>query len=353
MSDGVDGSDERPSKGSVPMADLVAIVALGSAYVLTVLMGEPTGGVRSFTTEFVALVRAVLGMTLVLFAPGYLLLLVVSPRLGADADDGFARGELLVVSFLGSVAFVIVQAFLLDSFGGGVEAGAIVFFTTATVVVVAILAGAIRIRRAEGPIVVGLPSLRSTIDRVRSPPTRVDLALNVTLAVLLISGSTALVLPSVGDETARFTELALLTENDSGELVSANVSSVFDSEDSGSLVASITNREHDSRRYTLVVQGQSAVVGDRAVRVLDRYRLDEYDVTLPHNGTDRVRYRIDVPPNGSGSGCRLAFLLYRGDAPQSPTADNAYRELHVWDGEPPVTRENACSSAGTVTVTRG
>ena len=32
----------------------------------------------------------------------------------------------------------------------------------------------------------------------------------------------------------------------------------------------------------------------------------------------------------AGENLRLTFLLYRGQAPQDTTVENAYRELHLW-----------------------
>jgi hypothetical protein len=32
----------------------------------------------------------------------------------------------------------------------------------------------------------------------------------------------------------------------------------------------------------------------------------------------------------TGERLRLTYLLYRGAPPQTPTTDNAYRELHLW-----------------------
>jgi len=357
---------EEAANGDAWITDLVAAVVLA----LTVYVVSTVGGADSIITSIplvssiLSAIRAVLGLFVALFVPGYVIFALFDPRL-ADREgsrrpysktwltvprfepkltvrEGFGWGERAVVSFLLSVVFLVVQGLLLAVLSRGFGARAVIQFTSFFILVVALLAGARRMRHYSGSVELAVGWLSALVEQNRNPPTRLDAGLNLLLAVLLLVGAVVVVAPSVGEKNPQFTEFALLTENDSGDLVAAGISSILRSNGSDRVIVDIVNRERTTRQYTLVAQVQRAVVGERSIRVLNRQRIDRYQTTLSHNETETVPYRFNTSPGDSG--CRVVFLLYIEDVPRTPTIENAYRELHIWDGQPPSTREEACPS---------
>lgn len=329
-----------------PVTDLVGAATVALLYAASALLvHSPFVDASSLVGEVLSLLRVSFGLLLSLFVSGYVILALLSPRL--HGRDDFGRGERAVVSFLLSLALLVVQGLLLNASAYGFRAELIARSTFGFVLFVALLAGIHRVLRSGLPVVVDTERFRAGVDRLRGPPTRVDTVLNVALVVLLIGASAAVALPSVGDETPQFTEFGLLAESDSNGLVATNVSSALRSDESR-LVVRVTNREHATRQYSVVVQVQRAVVRNRSVEVLQRRRIDTSRTALAHNESASLPYRFDTAAGRSG--CRVAFLLYKGEPPQSPTVANAYRELHLWDGATPSTRAGACPSMSAIST---
>ena len=94
------------------------------------------------------------------------------------------------------------------------------------------------------------------------------------------------------------------------------------------------NNEYEPIEYTVVVQLQAVEIEDNESRVTDRTELERYSTTVPHNESD-IRNRSLAVDNETatayqGQDRRVKFLLYRDEVPAQPTADNAYRDLHLW-----------------------
>lgn len=166
-------------------------------------------------------------------------------------------------------------------------------------------------------------------DELFDPDDRTDAALNVLLAasILLAVGSVgyAVAVPPQGEQ---FTEFYLLTEDEDGELVAAGYPENLTLGEPASVVVGVGNREYEAVEYTVVVQLQNVSTEDNETVVRDRTELDRFQTTLEHNETRHERHR--VTPTTSGEDLRLQYLLYRGEPPANPTADDAYRDLHLW-----------------------
>jgi uncharacterized membrane protein len=101
-------------------------------------------------------------------------------------------------------------------------------------------------------------------------------------------------------------------------------------------VVGIGNQEHEQVEYTVVVQLQrveivnesGATTNGTTVRVLEERGLQRFQAELAHNETWHNQHT--VTPTMTGEGLRLQYLLYRGDPPAEPSAETAYRELHLW-----------------------
>ena len=66
----------------------------------------------------------------------------------------------------------------------------------------------------------------------------------------------------------------------------------------------------------------------------DRARLDRYSVTVAHNESEIRERPLELDAGTArefaGEDRRVKFLLYRGEPPADPTAEGAYRDLHLW-----------------------
>lgn len=293
--------------------------------------------------------QTVLGLVFVIVVPGYALVSALFPeadqstfRTGEDphafrATDRWdiSGVERAALSLGSSIAIVPLVGIGLNFTPWGIQLVPIMavlsgFTLSATAVA---LARRLVLAPDERFQVRLLPHL-SWLDGVRSPDTRFGALLNLTLfvGILVAAGSVgfALATPSPADAT---TEFYLLTENDDGELVAADYPEELVAGDPASLTVGIDNMEFEQVDYTVVVQLQEVERTDDGVRVLERRQLDRFEASL--DGEERWRRAHEITPTMTGEDLRIQYLLYRGEPPDDPTAETAYRTLHLWvDVEP-------------------
>jgi uncharacterized membrane protein len=347
----------RAAAGSTT-ADVIAIVAavlLSSALV-------------HWPIEPLAPVRIGLGLVSVLFAPGYVTLVAFagrsgpktepSPSEGADPPDAedsrlfrwmpseLARTEGLILSVLTSVAVVAVLGLLLGFGPIGVTPTSIVFAVNGYTLLLAGATIARRVLAPESAASLAFLDPRSWPGDVWDPLTGTDAVLDLFLLLLVVAGGVALVVPVPGQSASSFTEFYVLGNNESDEAAMGDYLSTLDPGETERIDVGIANREHRRINYTVVVQVQRTDVADRSVVVLDRQRISRHSVALDHDESVRLPYEFSA--NESATGCRVAFLLYRGDPPLSPTLENAYRELHLWHAEEPPAGGANCSNPAAI-----
>jgi len=172
--------------------------------------------------------------------------------------------------------------------------------------------------------------ISSVRGKVSGPQSQFDAILSVVLAfsILLAIGSVtyAVAAPPNGEE---FSELYLLTENDSGELVTDNYPQQFVVDEPRSLVVGVKNHEGEPTEYTLVVEihDVTALEGDR-VRIDSRERVEIFNTTLDNGDTWQTEH--EIMSTKPGDDLRVTYLLYLGEPPAEPTKNNAYRSSHFW-----------------------
>jgi len=161
------------------------------------------------------------------------------------------------------------------------------------------------------------------------PDSRTDAALNVLLvgSLLLAVGSVgyAVAVPPQGEQ---FSEFYLLTEDADGELVADNYPQEITIDEQPEVIVGIGNNEYEPTNYTVVVQLQSVTTEGNNTTVQSRTEIDRFTASVRHNETHHEPRTLR--PTESGENLRVQYLLYRGDAPSTPTADTAYRDLHLW-----------------------
>ncbi|GAB3411398.1 hypothetical protein GCM10027435_02950 [Haloparvum alkalitolerans] len=253
-----------------------------------------------------------------------------------SADDPTARAgidgiERVALSFGLSIAIVPLIGLVLNFTPWGIRlvpiAVSVSLFTLGCVVVAAV-------RRWELPpeerfVVPYREWIAAGKAEVFEPEDRTDAALNVVLglSMLLAVGSVgyAVAVPQDGEQ---FTEFYLLTEQPDGELVADDYPEELALNESAELIVGIGNNEHSTQNYTVVVQLQEVTVEGNTSTVERREELGRYGTTLEHNATDQRPFVVE--PTFTGTELRVQFLLYMGEAPASPTRENAYRDLHLW-----------------------
>jgi uncharacterized membrane protein len=161
--------------------------------------------------------------------------------------------------------------------------------------------------------------------------SRTDMALNVLLIASIVltvaAVGYAVAVPPQGEQ---FSEFYILTETEEGDLVADDYPETLTAGDPEPIHVGIGNQEYETVEYAVVVQLQRVEVVDNTTRVLDRTTVDRFDRTLEHNETSIERRGLVMPESMRGEDLRLTFLLYRGSPPPEPTADSAYRTLHLW-----------------------
>lgn len=278
--------------------------------------------------------RPLVGLPVLLFAPGYVLTAVLFPGDGGPEAAGGTRGidwtERLALSLGGSVVLLPVLGVGLGVTGLGFGAPAVVAGLD-VVVVTGVVAGAARrwqlperdrLRVPTGRLVArlrdglgGWPSLRTALN--------LTLAASVVLAVGVIGF--ALAVPNPGES---YTEFSLLTRNGTGDLVAGDYPTEFVAGEPRALTVGVTNHEGERVRYTVVVEVTRVERSGGSLTVVEQREVVRFRTTLAPG--EEWHRRHAVAPRMVGDDVRLEYYLYRGDAPADADADSAYRHLHLW-----------------------
>jgi len=300
--------------------------------------------------------RTLLTLGFVLLFPGYVLLAVVFPQAsestGSDRQDpegsgthngpgaatsetkalttDFSQGARLVLSVPTSAAVVVLLGFAIRLSPFDLTLSSVVLVLSVWALLGTALAGSRRhsVTRTEED---ARPGASRTVTSIRSrwaSDSRVEMALNGIISLLLVSaaGGVGYTLAHPSPEES-YTELALLTEDETGELVADDYPQSFVRGQSRALTVEITNREHQRMEYTLVVLLQRVTASNEDSRVTAQVELTRFGPTVAANETWQRRHAVAPPLTGER--LRVRYLLYRGEAPESPSADTAYRSVHL------------------------
>lgn len=304
--------------GKYLSGDLIAVFALVLAVNGAALLGASPA------------LTFVLGLPLLLFAPGYVLALALFPR-AADAPDARIDGvERAALAFGLSVALVPLFGIALWAVGAGFAPAAVRGGVSAFVVTVALL-GIVRQLRVPTEAQFGV-SARRTARRFYESTVGtggLDGVLNLLVVVSVLvamSGLTfALAAPQDGEQ---YTGFVLLSENEDGKLVASGYPSELSVGESAELTAAVENREGTDVEYTVVAELQRVRTDDGEVTVLESEELERTTIAVGDGETERWAH--EVTPSIRGENLRLTYTLYEGEAPDDATTDSAYRHTYVW-----------------------
>ena len=297
--------------------------------------------------------RVVFGLPFVLFVPGYVAICTLFPQRHTprstsgststvdvsgipfwkfEQRDSIDWAERLALSVAASVVIVPAIVFILGISGFGVTLLPAMTGVTALTILLTITA---IIRRSAVPAENRFQvPFRQWIDRIRSglfeQNSRKDTRLNVLLVItiLLAAGVAGFAVASPGADDG-YSALAVLTENETGDLVTDNVSQVIEQGEDQPIVVAIDNEEHRTVNYTTVVVEQSVDdTGDEPV-VDSQEEIDRFDASVDHGETGL--YEQSIQSTTTDEDVRIVWLLYLDtDVPDEPSIDNADRSVYVW-----------------------
>lgn len=287
-------------------------------------------------------VTALVGLPLLLFVPGYVLVAALFPRSRSAAGpivddrpfatvaDGCLRPlERVALSFGLSVALLPPLGVLVSWLGLGFAPTTVMATVTVALLVGAVVAGVRRFRLPEGERFAVSPtawiSRRATALADRSTAGRV-----VTVALVVVSLAATstlaygLVAPAGGDA---YTNVGLFTENETGALVTSDYPSTIGANETGEVVVLVENREHRTVNYTLVAQLQRVSRTNDSVTVRESVELDRARRSLADG--ERWRSEQTIAPELTGTDLRVAYLVYHGTPPEDPGVENADEAVYL------------------------
>ena len=309
--------------------DLVAVVCFAAVATALVSVLEVSS----------SLVRAAVGTPLLCFAPGYVIVSMLFPRATPVAqrsgDSGMWIGQVRDLSDVERVALSVGTSFVFLPLLGiliahsqwAFTAPVVVTAVTAFVAVGAVIAA---VRRLLVPATeryrVGFrrrfAAVRTAIfggESTRRVAVNVALVCSMLLALTVIGY--AFVAPQQGET---YTDLQLLTENESGDLVASGYPEEVDPREVYPLVVALENQEGEPVNYTVVVQEQRLEDGE----VVERTELERYRTEIDPGGNDTED--LTLRPTDDPGDVRLSVMVFVDDVPETPTHDDAYRYGHVW-----------------------
>jgi len=301
------------------------------------------GTVVLFVWDGSQLLHAVVGVPLLLFLPGYVVVAAAFPE-SADAAtsdqpfdpspadpaatvDGVERAAL---AFGMSVALLPVVALAIALSPFSLSRSPIVAAFVGLICVGAVVAALRRARLAPDrryrvPVARWVADLRGGLFGTdRWYGGLVNAVLIVSVLVATATMGYALAMPQDGES---YSSLALLTENDSGDVEAAGYPTNFTAGESAELVVSVENNEGTETNYTVVAVVQRVDPTAEGVRVLEQRELDRIDATVAPGETWQRTH--EVAPELVGEDLRLQYYLYRGDVPETVNDDTAYRRAYL------------------------
>ena len=251
-----------------------------------------------------SIVRTILGLPLVLFIPGYVLIAALFPK-----KDDLDNIERVALSFGLSIATVPLLGLALNFTPFGIRLIPILVVLSIYIAIMTIVAIYRRNTLPEDvQFSVRFDKIYETIkNEINAPKSKVDRILSVILifSIILAVGTLAYVIvtPKVGE---KFTEFYILGQDGKAD----NYPTMLEVGKNSSVIVGITNHEYMLTNYTLDI-------------ILENSTLNKTQVRLMYNST--WEEKVLFTPEKTGDNLKLQFLLYKEDNITAP-----YRDLHLW-----------------------
>lgn len=246
-------------------------------------------------------IRTILGVPMVLFIPGYVLVSALFPK-----KDELETVPRIALSFGLSIAIIPLLGLLLN-ITSGIRLVPILLALCAYTISLAIAAAYIREKLPEKErFSVSFDRLYEIVNGISSN-SRTDRFLTVFLIFCLVLAMiitySVIVTPRVGE---RFTEFYILDPSRKSDNYPLDLKNNSVAE----ITAGVVNHEYTSVNYTVQVKMVDSVLSNISLR-------------LGHNET--WEKNISFVPVKEGTDMKLEFLLFKEDNFTAP-----YRDLHLW-----------------------
>lgn len=283
--------------------------------------------------------RTILGLPLLVFVPGYAVLACLFPRhqdgaasraFAGVGDGALTTFERTSLSFGVSLALLPPLALAIEPFAAGFGPWTILGALNAFVIACLVAAA---VRRFvlygsggfDGPRPVRFAWLHTRL----TSGSRLDGALFAILVVVAVVATSTLAvgLVSPGDGES-YTNLALLTEDDDGNLTTAGYPTNLTVGESVDLVVAVENHEDRQVEYTLVGELQRVDRTGDSLTVVEESEVVRRSRSVRDSGTWQADVSVD--PTVTGSDLRLAFMVYVDESPDDGRVETAAEHVHVW-----------------------
>jgi uncharacterized membrane protein len=282
------------------------------------------------------------GLPLLFFAPGYALVSLLFP--GATPDDtatnrttavvrqhGLTGGERAALGFGLSVALLPILGVAVAASPWPLAPSTVLLSVAGLAAGLALLGAIRRLRRPADrrfslPIRAWIGDARRAVSEGSAADTALDIGLAAAVIVAVAAVGYAVAAP--GPEPG-YTSVSLLSQNETGKFVADDYPQNFQSGEGRPLVVELTNEERSRTDYSVVVELQRVrQADDGGAEVLEERKLATFTPTVESGETWRTTH--EVTPTMTGEDLRLVYLVYKGEPPEEPTTENAYRHVHVW-----------------------
>ncbi|ADD06561.1 DUF1616 family protein [Natrialba magadii ATCC 43099] len=281
--------------------------------------------------------RLLATLPLVLFLPGYALVATLFPARERVAQEttataidvetyprGIDLAERLGLAFALSLAVVPVVALVLAVTEWGLATDPIAA-TLAVVTVFLAQLGAIRRLRVPESKRFSVAPL-AALSRSQREDTTAGTLSSIILGVAIVAAVGALLVGLIAPLSAGgFTQLALYSEGDGGELVAGELEDEVEPGESVPATIEIENQEGEDVTYTVVVQQQVLENG----AVMDRAALETRTVSVADDEAVVEEFNV-APAAEPGETVRIAVLLYEEEPSGVPTAEDAVADTNFW-----------------------
>ena len=284
-----------------------------------------------------AIPRVFVGVVALCFVPGYVTTAALFPWNGHEPRKRRTRTETRItlrervgLSFGLSLGLVPILAIIAGQFTTGFT-GTAAFATVAIYALVVGLVAAYRRlqlpadERLYIPFGAWASELRTALTAGSTASRLATLAL--VCSVVLAAGTFGFALASPTDAET-YTDFHLLTVDDDGEYVSAGYPEELVRGNSTQLSWGINSYEATTTEYTVVVTLERVTEEDDQLRRIETAEIDRTTTELEPG--EREVHDHEFTPPLVGDDLRLSYYLYRGEAPDTPSTDDAYRHLHIW-----------------------
>lgn len=287
--------------------------------------------------------RIVLAVVFVVFAPGYALVSLLFPEKYRDTEELesrrglFRRGgevtglERLAFSIGLSIIIVPFLGYILNFTPWRLRLEPLLIAVGGFTVISAVVASVRRLNvKPEYRFRVPYKDWIESFNRMfLEPDTRIDLALNILVALgLLVLISSLVFAFTVPRSEERFSEFYILTEGGNEVLIASGYPTNFTVGESRPIIVGIDNHEYRRTSYEVVIELQEVNSTNNTTSVLNERELIRYNEVLNHNETSLRT--VNLEPELTGEQLRLMFLLYKESAPMNTSRENAYESLHLW-----------------------